>query len=74
MIVKLKNGESYVGLLNNEDAENVYLNSPEDGLLRIPKESIQSLDLGLSAMLPEIADMLTVRELRDLVEFLARQK
>ena len=74
LIIKLRNGESYVGLLKDDDLENIILDSAEDGLLRIPKASIESLDLGLSAMPADVTTMLSRRELRDLVEFLASQK
>ena len=74
LIIKLRNGESYVGFLKSDDLESIILNSPEDGLLKIPKASIESLDLGLSAMPADVTTMLSRRELRDLVEFLASQK
>ena len=74
LIIKLKNGESYIGLLKKEELEDIIIESPEDGLLKIPKASIESLDLGLSAMPADVTTMLTRRELRDLVEFLASQK
>jgi quinoprotein glucose dehydrogenase len=74
LLITLKDGASHVGLLRKEDAENVYIESPEDGALKIPKAEIQTLDLGLSSMLPDIATMLSKRDLRNLIEFLAAQK
>jgi quinoprotein glucose dehydrogenase len=74
LLIKLKDEKSYTGLLRKEDAENVYIESPEDGLLKIPKAEIEDLDLGLSSMLPDIATMLSKRDLRNLIEFLAAQK
>ena len=70
----MQGGATHVGLLKNEDSEHVYIESPEDGLLKIPKSEIENLDLGLSSMPPEIAAQLTKRDLRNLVEFLATQK
>ena len=74
LIIKLKNGESYIGFLKKEELEDIIIESPEDGLLKIPKASIESLDLGLSAMPADVTSMLNRRELRDLIEFLASQK
>lgn len=74
LVITMKDGVSHIGVLKSEDGENVIINSPEDGLLRIPKAEIQNLELGLSAMPADIAGMLSKRDLRDLVEFLANQK
>lgn len=74
LLIRLKDETSYAGLLKGEDAENIFINSPEDGDLKIPKASIESLDLGLSAMPGDVASMLNKRDLRDLIEFLATLK
>jgi quinoprotein glucose dehydrogenase len=74
LVVKMKDGHSSVGLLKKEDIENIYIDSPEDGLLRVPKAEIEELNPGLSAMPPEIATMLSKRDLRNLIEFLATAK
>ena len=74
LVIKMKGGPSYVGLLKREDAENIYIDSPEDGLLKVPKAEVEALDLGLSSMPPEIATALSKHDLRNLIEFLASQK
>jgi quinoprotein glucose dehydrogenase len=74
LVVKMKSGQSHVGLLRGEDAENVIIESPEDGRLKLPKAEIEDLNLGLSAMPAEIVGMLSKRDLRNLIEFLAAQK
>jgi quinoprotein glucose dehydrogenase len=74
LVIKMKDGHSYAGLLKKEDLENIYIDSPEDGPLRIPKDEVQDLNPGLSAMPAEIASMLSKRDLRNLIEFLAAQK
>ena len=74
LVIKMKDGHSYAGLLKKEDLENIYIDSPEDGPLRIPKAEVEELNPGLSAMPPEIASMLSKRDLRNLIEFLAAQK
>jgi hypothetical protein len=63
-----------VGLLKKEDAEYVYIESAEDGALKVPKAEIENLDLGLSSMPPEIATALSKRDLRNLIEYLASLK
>ncbi len=74
LVVKMRKGETHIGLLRGEDAENVIIDSPEDGRLKIPKAGIEDLNLGLSAMPAEIASMLNKHDLRNLIEFLAIQK
>lgn len=73
LVIKLRNGESYIGRLRQEEFESIIIDSPEDGLLKIPKASIETLDPGLSSM-PPVTNLLSRREIRDLVEFLASQK
>ena len=74
LVIKMVDGSTHVGLLRNEDAENVIIESPEDGLLKVPKAEIEDLNLGLSSMPPEIATALSKQDLRNLIEFLASQK
>jgi quinoprotein glucose dehydrogenase len=74
LTVRMKDGKSYVGLLKKEDFENVYLLSPEDGTLRIPKAEIEDLNPGLSAMPADLVGMLSKRDLRNVIEFIAAQK
>ena len=74
LVIKMLDGSTHVGLLRSEDAENVIIDSPEDGLLKVPKAEIADLNLGLSSMPPEIATALNKQDLRNLVEFLASQK
>ena len=70
----MADGKTHVGMLKKEDAENVFIESPEDGMLKVPKAEIADLNLGLSSMPPEIATQLSKRDLRNLIEFLATQK
>jgi quinoprotein glucose dehydrogenase len=74
LVIKMKNGETHTGLLRGEEVENVIIDSPENGRLKLPKSKIADLNLGLSAMPAEIAYMLSKRDLRNLIEFLANQK
>jgi len=74
LVIKMADGKTHVGMLKKEDAENVFIESPEDGMLKVPKAEIADLNLGLSSMPPEIATQLSKRDLRNLIEFLATQK
>lgn len=74
LVIKMQGGATHVGLLKREDAEHIYIESPDDGPLKIPKAEVENLDLGLSSMPPEIATALNKRDLRNLIEFLATQK
>ncbi len=74
VLVKLKDGPAYAGIVKSENDTLLEINSPEDGPLKIEKAKIESRSPGQSPMPAEIASMLTKRELRDLIEFLAAQK
>jgi quinoprotein glucose dehydrogenase len=74
VLVSLKNGTAYAGIVKSEDSNNLVVNSPEDGIVTIRKADIQSRNLGLSAMPEGMAALLGRKDLRDLIEFLATQK
>lgn len=71
IIVSLKNGSSYAGVLKKETPGEIEIQSPEDGLVTVKKSDLTGREKGASGMLPDIAKLLTKRELRDLIEFLA---
>ncbi|MEW6304814.1 MAG: PVC-type heme-binding CxxCH protein [Verrucomicrobiota bacterium] len=74
VLITMKSGTTYAGIVKAEDAEVLTLNSPEDGLLKLKKADIQSRIKGQSSMLPELGTVLTKSEIRDLIEFLATLK
>ncbi len=74
VVVTLKGGGSRAGIVKRETGEELVLVSLEDGEMRVAKGAIQSRVVGLSAMPEGVGQMLTRRELRDLVEFLAGLK
>jgi quinoprotein glucose dehydrogenase len=74
VVVTLKNTTAYAGQLKRETPEILEINSPEDGLIQIKKAEIKSRERGLSAMPEELRQVLTKRDLRDLVEFLTSLK
>lgn len=71
-VVTMKDGSTFVGVKKNETEKQLLIISPEDGFLVLGKDEIQERKLGLSAMPAEIAELLSRREVRDLVEFLKR--
>jgi quinoprotein glucose dehydrogenase len=73
--VALKNGTSYAGVLKRESADELVINSPEEGgLVTIKKSDIQSRQKGLSPMPEGMGRILSKQDLRDLVEFLSSSK
>ena len=74
VVVALKGGGSRAGVVKSETATELVLHSLEDGVVRVPKNTIQARVAGLSAMPEGLAQVLTRRELRDVVEFLAGLK
>ena len=74
VLVELKDGASYAGLVKSENPTELVLNSPEDGLLTLKKADIQNRQRGLSPMPEELISALSRRELRDLLEFVATVK
>ena len=74
VIVTLKNGTSYAGLVKSQDADSLELNSPEDGPLKLNQAEITSRAQGLSAMPEGMNQVLSRQDLRNLVEFLSSLK
>ena len=74
MQVVLTNGLSSVGIVKRETADELDLLTPDDGLVKIKKSEIKSRAQTLSGMLDNLRDVLTKREIRDLVEYLATLK
>ena len=73
-IVTLKNGTAYAGVVKSSTDAEVVLNSPEDGLVTVKVADIKARDRGLSPMPEELGGVLSKRDFRDLVEFLATVK
>ena len=74
VLVTLKSGTSYAGVIKSDNASELVINSPEDGLVTVKKSDIQSRDKGLSPMPEGMGQVLTKQDLRDLVEFLSGLK
>jgi quinoprotein glucose dehydrogenase len=72
--VRVKNGDTYAGVLRSEDDKQLVLLDPEKGEVRIDKSNITGRRGGQTAMPTDIAQPLTKFDLRDLVEFLSGLK
>ena len=74
LLVTMKDGAIYAGLLKGENDTEIEINSPEDGLLKLKKADLKERQRGLSAMPEEFRQVLSKQDLRNLVEFLSRLK
>jgi quinoprotein glucose dehydrogenase len=70
VLVTLKNGTAYAGVIKSESGDTLEINSPEDGLVKVKKADITSREKGLSGMPEGFGDLLTKRELRDVLAYL----
>jgi quinoprotein glucose dehydrogenase len=69
----MKNGETYAGMVKagNENELTVY--TGEDGLIKIPVKDIKERKRGLSPMPNDLSTILSMDDIRNLVEFLSGQ-
>jgi quinoprotein glucose dehydrogenase len=74
LLVVLKNGNSYAGVFKSENESELVINSPEDGVVKIAKADIKTRARGSSGMPDGLGEILSQRDLRDLVEYLASLK
>ncbi|HEY2951247.1 MAG TPA: c-type cytochrome, partial [Verrucomicrobiae bacterium] len=74
VLVSMKNGMDYAGIVKNETDTVLELNSPEDGLLKLNKADIKARERTLSPMPEEMRQVLTKDDIRNLVEFLSGLK
>ncbi|MBI3877343.1 MAG: c-type cytochrome, partial [Verrucomicrobia bacterium] len=74
VLVVMKNGQSFAGVLKSQSETEMVINSPEDGILKLKKADIQKSEKGLSPMPDTLSQVISKRDLRDLVEFLANLK
>jgi len=74
VLITMKDGTLYAGIVKRETNTELEINSPEDGILKLKKSEIKEREKGLSAMLPDLDKILSRKDLRDLVAFLASLK
>jgi quinoprotein glucose dehydrogenase len=67
----LESGAVETGVVVREDADGIVLRQPDGSEKTIQKVQVKSARRGLSAMPDDLGRLLTKRELRDLVEYLA---
>lgn len=71
VLVNLKGGQSYAGIIKSESATELVLNSAEDGLVTVKKSEITSREKGLSGMPEGFGELLSKQDIRNLIEYLA---
>ena len=74
MVVEMKNGQTYAGIIKADKADVLELLSAEDGLVKLKPADIKGRERGPSSMPEGLGELTTRRELRDLVEFLGSLK
>ena len=77
VLVTSKDGRSHAGVVKSESATELVLQTMEDGipeLVKLRTADVKSRERGLSSMPEELGGMLTKRDVRNLVEFLATLK
>ena len=74
VIVEMKNGQTYAGIIKSDKPDVVELLSAEDGVVKLKAADIKSRERGPSSMPEGLGDLMTRRELRDLIEFLGALK
>ncbi|HYE33457.1 MAG TPA: PVC-type heme-binding CxxCH protein [Methylomirabilota bacterium] len=70
----LKDGRSLAGSVQAETETELTLNSGEDGIIKVSKADIARREANLSPMPEALPELMTPRELRDLVEYLTTLK
>lgn len=71
LIVETRDGLFHAGIVKSENETDLVLNSPEDGIVTIKRDSIAKRQKGLSSMPEGLSGLLSRKDIRDLVEFLA---
>lgn len=73
-VVLLTNDAYYAGVVKHESETELELGAADIGVMKIKKAEIKIRDKGLSLMPEGMGQILPKRDLRDLIEFLARQQ
>lgn len=73
VVLVLTNGKTLAGTLKSEDAQKVVVQTPDGAAVTVLTSDIDERNTGVSPM-PPVRNVLSPRELRDLVEFLATLK
>lgn len=71
VLIETKDGNSILGILREETGSELRVLSADSSMVRIPKDSIVSRQRAPSAMPDGLAELLSLQELRDLIEALS---
>ncbi len=71
VVVTRKDDSDVAGVLKSETATDLVVASAEDGLVTVKKADIAKRERGPSSMVEGLGDLMSLRELRDLVEALS---
>jgi quinoprotein glucose dehydrogenase len=74
VLVTLKNDESYAGVFKSENDNELVINTPQSGLVTVKKKDIETRQKSLSPMPEGMAQILSKRDLRDLIAYLSALK
>lgn len=74
VIAVMDSGKVYAGTKRSDDGTTLQLMLPDGTMISLPKDEIDELAKGQSAMPADLVKHLSLADLRDLVEYLARQK
>ena len=74
LVVTMKDGDIQAGVIKSETAADLVLQMAGAPPVTLKKAGIKARDTAPSGMPPNLGDLLTKREIRDLVEFLASLK
>lgn len=74
VIVVLKNGQAFSGMSKAEDAATLTINTPDEGLVTVKKDEIQLRQKGVSPMPEGLSQLLSHKDLRDILEYVASLK
>ena len=74
VIAVMDSGKVYAGTKRSDDGATLQLMLPDGTVISLPKDEIDELAKGQSAMPADLIKHLSLADLRDLVEYLAQQK
>jgi hypothetical protein len=75
-MLSLANGDLKMGIIKEDKGDTVTIQMPAPGMAAetVKKADIKKTETGVSGMPPGLGEMLSLRELRDIVEYVANLK
>ena len=71
VVLTLKDGTTVTGVLKSESDAELVVQSPEEGRVTVKKAALAARERGPSAMIEGLGELMSARDLRDIVEALA---